>query len=61
MLVGYAPGLMSHNVIGNINLAYLFALSQFFMTWGLMWLYIHRARTFDRMAADIVARAEGTA
>ena len=33
VLVGYAPGLMSRRVIGVVNIAYLFALSQFFMAW----------------------------
>ena len=33
ILVGYAPEFMSTRVIGVVNLAYLFALSQFFMAW----------------------------
>src|SRR4051812_4692208 len=33
VLVGYAPGLMDRKVFGPVNLAYLFALSQFFMAW----------------------------
>src|SRR5229473_132780 len=33
VLVGYAPGLMSKKIIGVVNIAYLFALSQFFMDW----------------------------
>ena len=33
VLVGYAPNFMSTKVWGNVNLAYLFALSQFFMAW----------------------------
>jgi uncharacterized membrane protein (DUF485 family) len=56
ILVGYFPDLMDTNVIGNINLAYLFALSQFFMAWALMYLYIRRARTWDEMAARIVEK-----
>ena len=31
VLVGYAPQFMSTKVIGVVNLAYLFALSQFFV------------------------------
>lgn len=53
---GLAPDLMRTRVIGNINLAYLFALSEFFMAWILAWLYIRRANNvFDRMA-DTVRR-----
>ncbi|MCU0255716.1 MAG: DUF485 domain-containing protein [Vicinamibacterales bacterium] len=54
VLVGYFPGLMERRVIGKINLAYLFALSQFFMAWAIMYLYVVRARRYDAMAAAIV-------
>lgn len=53
VLVGYAPAFMSRKVVGSINLAYLFALSQFFMVWALAWLYLRAAARFDRMADDI--------
>jgi len=33
ILVGYAPKFMEIKVIGVVNLASLFALSQFFMAW----------------------------
>src|SRR5512145_1119268 len=39
-LVGYAPELMNRRVLGVINLAYLFALSQFFMAWIIAALYV---------------------
>ena len=58
-LVGYWPDLMSTNVAGRINVAYLFALSQFVMAWGLMAAYVRRARTFDRMADDLVRQVTG--
>jgi uncharacterized membrane protein (DUF485 family) len=51
---GLAPGFMRTNVIGNVNIAYLFALSQFFVAWLLAYLYIRRANTvFDTMAEAI--------
>lgn len=56
VLVGYFPGVMQRDVIGEINLAYLFALSQFGMAWTLMWLYVRRARAFDAMEHEIVRR-----
>jgi uncharacterized membrane protein (DUF485 family) len=37
VLVGYAPKFMSRPVIGPVNIAYLFALSQFFMAWFIAW------------------------
>ncbi len=61
VLVGYFPERMDADVVGNVNLAYLFALSQFFMAWILMWLYVRRARGFDRRAAGVVARIRGGA
>jgi uncharacterized membrane protein (DUF485 family) len=56
VLVGYAPDLMRTKVFGVVNLAYLFALSQFFMAWILAALYLRASRRFDRMARELVAR-----
>jgi uncharacterized membrane protein (DUF485 family) len=61
VLVGYAPQFMSIKVIGNVNLAYLFALSQFFVAWGIAWLYVNAANGFDKLAKDIIAKAEKSA
>jgi uncharacterized membrane protein (DUF485 family) len=61
VLVGYAPGLMDRRAWGDVNVAYLFALSQFFMAWILMWIYVRRARGFDARAAAIVDRVRGGA
>lgn len=55
LLVGYAPRLMERKVFGGtINVAYLFALSQFLMTWLLAALYLRVAGRWDAMAARIV-------
>ena len=56
VLVGYYPGLMERRVLGSVNLAYLFALSQFVMAWVVMAMYLRRARAFDAMEHEIVAR-----
>jgi uncharacterized membrane protein (DUF485 family) len=40
-----------------MNVAYLFALSQFIMAWAVMWLYVRRARVFDSLAAKVAGRA----
>jgi uncharacterized membrane protein (DUF485 family) len=55
ILVGYAPELMATRVIGPVNIAYLFALSQFFMAWLIAYLYVRAANRFDRMAAEVLA------
>lgn len=61
VLVGAFPDAMGRPVIGKINIAYLFALSQFAMAWALMALYVKRARRFDEAAARIVAKVKGGA
>src|ERR1700680_2658664 len=42
VLVGYAPQFMSTKLLG-VNLAYLFALSQFFVAWLIAGLYVNAA------------------
>ena len=54
VLVGYARPFMETRVIGAVNLAYLFALSQFFVAWIIAALYVRAAGRFDRMAADVL-------
>src|SRR3984893_18525080 len=58
VLVGYAPGLMSKRVIGEVNIAYLFALSQFFMAWIIAALYLRAAARFDKMEHRVIEKAE---
>jgi uncharacterized membrane protein (DUF485 family) len=58
VLVGYARPLMEKRVIGPVNLAYLFALSQFFMAWIIAALYVRAANRFDRQAKDVLAQKE---
>ncbi len=58
VLVGYAPQFMATKVIGQVNLAYLFALSQFFVAWLIAGLYVKAANNFDRLAKDILEKAE---
>jgi uncharacterized membrane protein (DUF485 family) len=58
VLVGYAPQFMATKVIGQVNLAYLFALSQFFMAWIIAALYVRAANGFDRLSKDILEKAE---
>ena len=59
----YAHDFMAIRVAGSITVGYLFALSEFVLTFVLAWLYTRFARrTFDPMAADLLAklhRAQG--
>ncbi|HEY4979012.1 MAG TPA: DUF485 domain-containing protein [Candidatus Acidoferrum sp.] len=57
ILVGYAPQFMSTKVWGNVNLAYLFALSQFFMAWTIAGLYVRAGDDFDKISKDIIETA----
>src|SRR5216683_1442928 len=57
VLVGYAPGLMSKRVVGVVNIAYLFALSQFFMAWIIAALYLRAAAKFDKMEHRVIEKA----
>lgn len=58
ILVGYAPQWVARKVIGNLNIAYLFALSQFFAAWGIAAIYLRAAGRFDAMARKIVEKAD---
>jgi uncharacterized membrane protein (DUF485 family) len=54
VLIGYARPFMETPVWGPVNLAYLFALSQFFMAWIIAALYVRAAARFDKMAAGVI-------
>jgi len=53
-LVGWHLDLMKKPVLGKVNVAYLFALSQFFMAWGMAWLYMRKAAAYDRTVTEIL-------
>lgn len=55
---GLFPNVMRTEIVGHINLAYVFALSQFVMAWVLAYFYIRQAgRVFDPLAAKVRERA----
>jgi len=56
VLVGWFPDLMKRRVLGEMNWAYLFALSQFFMAWIIAFLYVAAAAGWDRQAAAVLTR-----
>ena len=59
VLVGYAPRLMDTRLLG-VNVAYLFALSQFFMAWAVAALYVRAAGGWDETARRIIERLDST-
>ncbi len=58
-LVGYHPQAMDKRVWGSVNIAYLFALSQFFVSWLIAWLYVRAARKWDESGQQILNRLKG--
>ena len=54
ILVGYWPDLMKKQVWGKVNIAYVFALSQFFMAWIVAFIYVRVAAKWDKEAAAII-------
>jgi len=55
ILVGYAPDFMKIKLFGEVNVAYIFALSQFLMAWIMAFVYVRIAAKWDREAAAIIA------
>lgn len=56
VLVGWFPEMMSRPVWGDMNWAYLFALSQFFMAWIVAFLYVAAAAGWDRRVTALLAK-----
>jgi uncharacterized membrane protein (DUF485 family) len=52
--VGYFPAFVQRKVWGPVNIAYLFALSQFIVAWIIAYLYVRAARGFDSRAAAVI-------
>ena len=51
----YSPEVFKVKVIGPVNVGYLFALSQFFVSWGIALYYAHVAnKDFDRLTRELV-------
>ncbi|MFA7233653.1 MAG: DUF485 domain-containing protein [Terrimicrobiaceae bacterium] len=54
--VGWFPKLMETRVWGAVNVAYLFAFSQFLMAWVLAFLYVAVAAGWDKRAAELIVK-----
>ena len=57
--VGWFPGLMDKTVWRAVNVAYLFAFSQFLMAWVLAGFYVIVAAGWDQQAAAVIAKFQG--
>ena len=57
VLVGWFPELMEKR-LGPVNVAYVFALSQFFMAWAVAFVYVRKAAKFDDQANAIIAQLD---
>jgi len=53
---GWFPDFMRKEIWGRVNVAYLFALSQFLMTWGLAFLYVWAAAGWDRREHQLLKK-----
>jgi uncharacterized membrane protein (DUF485 family) len=56
--VGYFPKFMDKRVLGPVSIAYLFALSQFFVAWAIAALYVRRASRFDDQSAELLKKLD---
>jgi uncharacterized membrane protein (DUF485 family) len=54
--VGWFPQFMERKVWGDVNIAYLFALSQFFMAWILAGIYVAAAAGWDKKEHALLAK-----
>jgi len=52
-LVGWVPKIMIRPVLGPVNLAYLFALSQFLVAWAIALGYVAVANKWDEQVKRI--------
>lgn len=54
VLVGWFPDLMKQTIWGKVNIAYVFALSQFLMAWIIAFIYVRKASVWDKEAASVI-------
>ncbi len=46
---------MKVRVLSVLNLAYIFAVSEFIMAWSIALVYVRKAAVWDRQAAAVIA------
>ncbi|HVA26851.1 MAG TPA: DUF485 domain-containing protein [Candidatus Baltobacteraceae bacterium] len=55
--IAIAPATMREPVFGALTVAYALGLLQFAMAWGVLFLYMSKAKAFDARAEAIAQRA----
>ncbi|MBU3665663.1 MAG: DUF485 domain-containing protein [Chthoniobacterales bacterium] len=54
--VGWFPSLMEKKIWGDMNIAYFYALSQFFMAWILAGIYVAAAARWDKSEHELLSK-----
>jgi uncharacterized membrane protein (DUF485 family) len=58
-LATFAPGIMGTTIAGGVPLAWLAAMTQVFMTWGVTWAYLRAAdREFEPLERRVIESAQ---
>lgn len=52
VLAGYNKPLTAQKVVGNVTFGYVLAFAEFIMGWVMAYIYVVKARTFDRLAQE---------
>lgn len=52
VLAGYNKPLMATKVFGNVTFGYVLAFAEFIIGWIMAYIYVVKARTFDRLAQE---------
>lgn len=56
VLSAYAKPLMSSFVFGNMTFGYLFGISYYVVIWTLAFVYVWKARQYDKEVENIIAK-----
>ena len=56
ILSAYAKPLMTSFVFGNFTFGYLFGVSYYFVIWTLAFVYVFKARSYDKQVDEIIAK-----
>ncbi len=56
ILSAYAKPLMSSFVFGNFTFGYLYGISYYVVIWALAFIYVFKARSYDKQVEEIIAK-----
>lgn len=56
ILSAYAKPLMSSIVFGNFTFGYLFGISYYLVIWTLAFIYVWKARQYDKQVEEIIEK-----